>query len=89
MQVKSQSRSDIAKKSLNFHPLLNRLLISIQINITSIPHRNSLDKHTLLLSLLNITHDVDPRAHFHLISLDALKNMLDVHVGYDWSLEAE
>jgi hypothetical protein len=67
-------------------PLLDCLLIRLDVDVTSAPDGHSLDEDTLFLGLLNISDHVEPSAHVELLSLDLLEHMIYVDVCDDvWS----
>jgi hypothetical protein len=77
------ARVPLAKASCGLFPLLDCLLIHLQVDIASIPDSHSLHEHTLLLALLNIADHVEPSTHVEFMALDPLKNMYNVDICDD------
>jgi hypothetical protein len=71
-------------KSCRLLSTFNCPLIRLQVDITGIPDCHGLHKHTLLLSLLDVSDHVNPCTNVELMALDSLQHMFDIDICDNW-----
>lgn len=66
--------------SASCFPGLEGFLISMKINIASVPDCDGLNEHAFFFASLDIAYHVDPGANLHLVALDAFKDMDNINI---------